>query len=325
MNNIIHVKDLKKKFKTVKRGHGFVAAVKSFLKPKVEYKEALKGIGFDIKEGEIVGLIGPNGAGKSTALKVLCGLLWPDTGDVKVMGMTPWKDRVKYVKNIGAVFGQKTSLYWDLPPVDTFYLHRDLYDVPKNVFEKRMHKLIKLLEAEQIAKTPVRDLSLGERMRCEVIQALLHNPRLVFLDEPSIGLDIIAKEKLRDFILSLNKEQKTTFIVTTHDMQDIERLCDRVIIINHGKIIYDGALEEIRNKYFTDKHIEVKLAEKAKPFKFRGCKVIEQRDYDLMLELDTHKAKIQDLINYLLKNFDVADIIVADPPIEEIITKIYKT
>jgi ABC-2 type transport system ATP-binding protein len=325
MTNIIHVKDLKKQFKTVKRGHGFVAAFKSFLKPKIEYKPALKGISFDIKEGEIVGLIGPNGAGKSTALKILCGLLWPDSGDASVMGMQPWKDRVKYVKNIGAVFGQKTSLFWDLPPVDTFYLHKDLYDVPKKEFEKRMHKLTKLLEAEQIAKTPVRDLSLGERMRCEIIQALLHNPRLVFLDEPSIGLDIIAKEKLRDFILRLNKEQKTTFIITTHDMQEIERLCDRVIIINHGKIIYDGPLEKIRQKYFTDKHIEVKLAEKAKPFKFGGCKVIEQRDYDLMLELDTRKAKIQDLINYLLKNFDVADIIVADPPIEEIITKIYKT
>jgi ABC-2 type transport system ATP-binding protein len=325
MTNIIQVKDLKKQFKTVKRGQGLVAAFKSFLKPKIEYKQALKGISFDIKEGEIVGLIGPNGAGKSTALKILCGLLWPDSGDANVMGMQPWKDRVKYVKNIGAVFGQKTSLFWDLPPVDTFYLHRDLYDVPPKEFEKRMHKLTKLLEAEQIAKTPVRDLSLGERMRCEIIQALLHNPRLVFLDEPSIGLDIIAKEKLRDFILSLNKEQKTTFIVTTHDMQDIERLCDRVIIINHGKIIYDGPLEEIRKKYFTDKHIEVKLAEKAKQFKFKGCKVIEQRDYDLMLELDTRKAKIQDLITYLLKNFEVADIIVADPPIEEIITKIYKT
>ncbi len=324
MNNIIHVKDLKKQFKTIKRGHGFIAAFKSFLKPEVEYKQALKGISFDIKEGEIVGIIGPNGAGKSTALKVLCGLLWPDSGEAVVMGMVPWKNRVKYVKNIGAVFGQKTGLYWDLPPVDTFYLHRDLYEIPQKEFEARMNRLIRLLDAEQIARTPVRDLSLGERMRCEVIQALLHNPRLVFLDEPSIGLDIIAKEKLRDFIIDLNRKNKTTFIVTTHDMQDIERLCDRVIIINYGKIIYDGPLEEIRKKYITDKHVEVKLAEKAKPFVFKGCKVIAKRDYELELELDMRKAKIQDLINYLLKNFDVADIVVADPPIEEIITKIYQ-
>jgi ABC-2 type transport system ATP-binding protein len=325
MTNIIQVKDLKKQFKTVKRGQGVIEAFKSFIKPKIEYKDALKGISFEIKEGEIVGLIGPNGAGKSTALKILCGLLWPDSGDANVMGMQPWKDRVKYVKNIGAVFGQKTSLFWDLPPVDTFYLHKDLYDIPQNEFLKRMNRLIKLLDAQEISKTPVRDLSLGERMRCEVIQALLHNPRLVFLDEPSIGLDIIAKEKLRDFILGLNREHKTTFIITTHDMQDIERLCNRVIIINHGKIIYDGPLEQIRKKYFTDKHIEVKLAEKAKPFVFKGCKVIAKHDYELELELDTRKAKIQDLINYLLKNFDVADIVVADPPIEEIITKIYKT
>jgi len=204
-------------------------------------------------------------------------------------------------------------------------LHRDLYDTPPKKFEARMNRLIKLLDAEQIAKTPVRDLSLGERMRCEVIQALLHNPRLVFLDEPSIGLDIIAKEKLRDFIINLNRENKTKFIVTTHDMQDIERLCNRIIIINHGKIIYDGLLEEIRNKYITDKHVEVKLTEKAKPFVFRGCRIIVRHDYEMELELDTRKAKIQDLINYLLKNFDVADITVSDPPIEEIIAKIYQT
>jgi len=325
MTNIIHVKDLKKQFKTVKRGHGFVAAFKSFLKPKIEYKQALKGISFDIKEGEIVGLIGPNGAGKSTVLKILCGLLWPDTEDVRVMGMQPWKDRVKYVKQIGAVFGQKTSLYWDLPAVDTFYLHRDLYDIPAKEFEARMKRLIKLLEANEISKTPVRDLSLGERMRCEVIQALLHNPRLVFLDEPTIGLDIIAKEKLRDFIVSTNKEKKTTFIITTHDMQDIERLCDRVIIINHGKIIYDGPLDEIRKKYLTDKHIEIKLGSPAKKFAFKGCKVLESHEYELILELNTRKAKVQNLINYLLKNFDVADIVVADPPIEEIIAKMYQT
>ncbi|MEM4239959.1 MAG: ATP-binding cassette domain-containing protein [Candidatus Woesearchaeota archaeon] len=325
MNNIIHVKDLKKQFKTIKRGQGIIAAFKSLVKPEIEYKQALKGISFDIKEGEIVGLIGPNGAGKSTVLKILCGLLWPDSGEANVMGMKPWKDRINYVAKIGAVFGQKSNLFWDLPPIDSYYLNRDIYGIPQNEFLPRMKKLIKLLEIEQISRTPVRDLSLGERMRCEVIQALLHNPRLVFLDEPTIGLDIIAKEKLRDFLIKLNKEQKTTFIVTTHDMQDIERLCDRVIIINHGKIIYDGPLEEIRQKYLTDKHIEVKLAEKAGKFSFKGCKVIRQQEYDLEIELDTRKAKVQDLINYLLKNFDVADIIVADPPIEEIIAKIYKT
>ncbi len=325
MANIIHVKDLKKRFKTVKRGHGFIAAFKSFIKPKIEYNDALKGISFDIKEGEIVGLIGPNGAGKSTALKVLCGLLWPDKGEVSVMGMQPWLDRIKYVKKIGAVFGQKTNLFWDLPALDTFYLNKDIYGVPEKEFRTRMKKLIKLLDAEEISQKPVRELSLGERMRCEIIQALLHEPKLVFLDEPTIGLDIIAKDKLRDFILNLNEELKTTFIVTTHDMQDIERLCDRIIIINHGRIIYDGPLEDIRKKYFTDKHIEVKLSEEAKKFSFKGCKVIEQSKYNLELELDVRKAKIQDLITYLLKNFEVADIIVSDPPIEEIIAKIYKT
>lgn len=322
---IIQVKDLKKIYKTHEREPGLINAVKSLVNRKYEIKEALKGITFEVEEGEILGLIGPNGAGKSTVLKVLSGVLYPDHGYVNVLGFTPWKDRVRYVKNIGVVFGQKEQLLWDLPAVDTFYLHKDLYDINEDEFKPRLDNMIRILQVEDIIKTPVRDLSLGERMKCKIIAALLHNPKLVFLDEPSIGLDVIAKDNLRDFIKEINQKYKTTFIVTTHDMQDIERLCKRIIIINHGEIIYDGLLSMISNKFIKTKIIDAKFEDRYKDFSFKDCRILEKRDYELKLELDIKKGSVKALINYLLGNFNVADINIEDPPIEEIIKLIYKT
>jgi len=324
MTNAIHVKDLKKTFKTHKRGQGLLNAVKSLFNRQYQIKHALNGVNFDIKEGEIVGFIGPNGAGKSTTIKALSGVLYPTSGTIKVLGFIPWKDRVKYVANIGVVFGQKPQLHWDLPPLDTYWLNKDVYDIPDKEFKKRLDYMIKLLDVEEIVQTPTRDLSLGERMKCKIIAALLHNPKLVFLDEPSIGLDVVAKDKLRDFILDVNKKFKTTFIVTTHDMGDIERLCKRIIIINHGIIVYDGPISKIKKEYLTHKHLDVKFNKPDKKFKFKGCKVIEQTDYELRIELDTKKQTVKDVINHLITDFDVADIVVQDPPIEEIIQKIYK-
>ena len=320
---IIQVKDLKRVYKTHEREPGLFNAIKSLIKRKYEYKEALKGITFEVEEGEILGLIGPNGAGKSTILKILSGVLYPDSGYVNVMGFIPWKDRVKYVKNIGVVFGQKEQLWWDLPAIDTFYLHKELYDIGDE-FKERLSYMIRILNVEDIVRTPVRDLSLGERMKCKIIAALLHNPKLVFLDEPSIGLDVIAKDNLRDFIKDVNKRYKTTFIVTTHDMQDIERLCERIIIINHGEIIYDGLLSMISEEYIKSKIIDVKFEEKFEDFEFKGCKILERKDYELKIELDIKKQSIKNIINYLLTNFKVADINIEDPPIEEIIKLIYK-
>ncbi|MBW3002828.1 ATP-binding cassette domain-containing protein [Candidatus Woesearchaeota archaeon] len=324
MTNAIHVKDLKKTFKTHKREHGLLNAVKSLVKRQYKIKHALKGVSFDIEEGEIVGFIGPNGAGKSTTIKALSGVLYPSSGVVNVLGYTPWRDRVKYVANIGVVFGQKPQLHWDLPPLDTYWLNKEVYDIPRKEFEKRLKYMIKLLDVEEIVQTPVRDLSLGERMKCKIIAALLHNPKLVFLDEPSIGLDVVAKDTLRDFILDVNKRFKTTFIVTTHDMGDIERLCQRIIIINNGIIVYDGPIAKIKKDYLTHKHLDVKFNKLDKKFRFKGCKVMEQSDYELKLELDTKKQKVKNVVNHLITEFDVADIIVQDPPIEEIIQKIYK-
>ena len=255
MQPIIIVNNLKKTYKTHEREPGLLNAVKSLFHRKYNYKQALKGISFEVEEGEILGFIGPNGAGKSTAIKALSGVLFPTSGEVKVMNYTPWKDRVKYVKNIGVVFGQKEQLWWDLPAVDTFYLHKDLYEIEEKEFNKRLKQMVEVLQIADIMKTPVRDLSLGERMKCKILAALIHNPKLVFLDEPSIGLDMIARERLVDFIKEINRKYKTTFLITTHDMQDIERLCKRIIIINHGEIIYDGYLEQIKDKYLKEKVI----------------------------------------------------------------------
>jgi len=287
-------------------------------------KEALSGVSFSINKAEIVGLIGPNGAGKSTTIKALSGVLYPTSGSVRVMNFTPWKDRETYVRHLGVVFGQKHQLYWDIPALDTFYLYKDLYSLDEKEFKQRLDYMIKYLDVEEVVKKPVRDLSLGERMKCKIIASLIHNPELVFLDEPSIGLDVIAKDKLRDFILGVNKRYGTTFIVTTHDMQDIEKLCKRIIIINHGEVVYDGLLENIKKRYFQNKVLDVKLEEPLKAdFKMPGCKVLKKTKYELVVEVDTTKQTIRKVIDYMIKNLDFADIVISDPPVEEIIQKIY--
>lgn len=324
MAEIIHVKDLKKTFRTHARKEGLFNAVKSLFRREYQTKYALNGVSFDIKEGEIVGFIGPNGAGKSTTIKALSGVLYPSSGTVHVLGYIPWKDRIKYVKNIGVVFGQKPQLNWDLPPLDTYWLNQIIYGVPKEELRKRLDYMAGLLNVKEIIKNPTRDLSLGEHMKCKLINALLHNPKLVFLDEPSIGLDVVAKDRMRQFILEVNKRYHTTFIITTHDMGDIEKLCRRIIIINHGLIVYDGSIEKIKQKYLTHKHLAVKFNEKIKKFKLKGCRIISATGYDLKLELDTRIQAIKKVINYLITNFDVEDIIVENPPIEEIIQKIYE-
>ncbi|MEA3430152.1 MAG: ATP-binding cassette domain-containing protein [Nanoarchaeota archaeon] len=325
MKPIIEVKNLRKVYKTHKREQGLLNAIKSMIRRKYEVKEALQGVSFTINKGEVVGLIGPNGAGKSTTIKALSGVLYPTSGKVRVMNFIPWEDRERYVKHLGVVFGQKHQLYWDIPALDTFYLFRDLYDLDNRDFKERLDFMIKYLEVEEVVKKPVRDLSLGERMKCKLIASLVHNPEMVFLDEPSIGLDVIAKDKLRDFVKSVNKEQGTTFIITTHDMQDIEKLCKRIIIINHGEVVYDGLLENIKKKYFQNKVLDVKLDEPMKKqFKMAGCKILKKAKYEIVIEVDTSKQSIRKVIDYMLKNLEFADIVISDPPIEEIIQKIYK-
>ena len=251
---IIEVKNLSKHYKTYKRGSGFKETVKSFFKRQSVLVKAVDDISFDIEKGEICGILGPNGAGKSTSIKMLCGALFPTSGSINVNGFNPSADRKKYVNEIGAVFGQKSQLIWDIPPIDSFNMNKAIYGVSDKDFDARLKELSELFEVDEIMHKPTRVLSLGERMKCEFIMAMLHEPKIVFLDEPTIGLDVIAKRKIRDFIREMNKKG-TTFILTTHDLEDVEQLADNVIIINHGQKVFDGALvsrSASRSRFLTE-------------------------------------------------------------------------
>lgn len=254
---LIEVKDLCKTFKVSKRNNGLKAAVKSFINREYEIVNALKNVSFNIKEGEMVGYIGPNGAGKSTTIKIMSGILYPDSGKCVINGRTPWKDRKNHVKDIGVVFGQRSQLWWDVPVIDSFQLLKDIYKVPQSQYEKNINELIELLNLGDIVKTPTRQLSLGQRMRCEIAASLIHNPKILFLDEPTIGLDSISKIAVRDFIKEINKERKTTVILTTHDTQDIDALTKRIILIGKGQVLLDGNLDDLKEKFNSTKVEEV--------------------------------------------------------------------
>ena len=243
---MIQVSHLRKTFRVARRGAGFSQAVKALFHREYEEIHALDDLSFAIRDGEMVGYIGPNGAGKSSTIKVLSGILTPDSGQCLVNGRTPWKDRVAHVKEIGVVFGQRTQLWWDVPVADSFELLKEIYTVPDKTYQENLEELTQLLDLGDLLRTPARQLSLGQRMRCEIAASLLHSPKILFLDEPTIGLDAVSKLAVRDFILRLNRERGTTVLLTTHDMQDIEALASRVLLIGRGKILLDGTLEDIR-------------------------------------------------------------------------------
>ncbi len=243
---LIEFRDVCKTYRVSRRKAGLGNAVKSFFRREYETINALNHITFDISEGEMVGYIGPNGAGKSSTIKILSGILTPDSGVCKVDGQVPWKNRREYVRQIGVVFGQRSQLWWDIPVIDSFELLKQIYSVPNPRYNSRLEELTLLLHLEEILKTPTRQLSLGQRMRCEIAASLLHEPRLLFLDEPTIGLDAVSKIAVRDFIKKINEEHKTTVILTTHDMQDIEAIARRVILIGRGQVLLDGTLEDLR-------------------------------------------------------------------------------
>jgi ABC-2 type transport system ATP-binding protein len=321
---IIRVRNLSKVYKTYKRKEGLLAAFLSLFNRKYVEKTAAKDVSFDIDEGEIVGFIGPNGAGKSTVIKMMTGILVPTSGEIKVLDFVPFEQREEYVKHIGVVFGQKSQLWWDIPPIDAFSLLKDIYQIPEKEFKQRLDYMINLLNLKDISETPVRNLSLGERMRCELVAALLHNPKVVFLDEPTIGLDVVAKEHIRKFIKDVNKKYHTTFIVTTHDMNDIEELCERIIIIDKGKLVYDGLLEKLRKKYLKSKILTVVLeAPYRKKFIMSGTKTTKSDEYTISIKVNLEKQKLSHVIQKLLDHYMIADISIEEISVEEVIKKIY--
>lgn len=323
--DIIQVKDLSKEYKIVRRDSGIKNAFKSFIKREYRIVRAVDKVSFSIKKGEIVGYIGPNGAGKSTTIKMLSGILKPDEGIINIMGMDPTIDRIKYVKEIGVVFGQKSQLWWDIPAEDSFDLLKDIYKIPDDEYEKNKQELIKILHLEEIIKSPVRQLSLGERMKCELVASLLHSPKILFLDEPTIGLDAISKVIVRDFIKKINKLKKITVILTTHDMADIESLTDRLIMIGHGKKLYDGSVKDIKKKYSNEKIVEV-IYEGILKDKIVNDKIdiLEESQGLIRMKIDTRKIMVSDIVRKYSEVCEIKDINVIETGIDDIIYKLYK-
>ncbi len=321
--SIITVENLVKSYTTYKRGSGFGETIKSFFKRERVDINAVNDISFEIEKGCICGILGPNGAGKSTTIKMLCGALYPTSGKIDVMGYAPAKDRVKYVHKVGAVFGQKSQLIWDIPPIDSFAMNRAIYDIPKEDYEKRLKEMTELFDIGEVIHKPTRVLSLGERMKCEFVMAMLHQPKIVFLDEPTIGLDVIAKAKIREFISEMNRKG-TTFILTTHDLEDVEQLAHKVIIINHGKKVFDDSLQSLKSTLGNKKIITLSLNAPYTGETLGGAKVIRgENPYEISLEADLDKQGIRELLNSLNETVNFADISIKELPMDMIITRIY--
>ena len=321
--SFIEVKQISKTFKVAKKKSGLKEAFKSFIKREYLNVQAVDDISFSIEKGEIVGYIGPNGAGKSTTIKILSGILTPDSGTCKVSGMTPWKDRVKYVKKIGVVFGQRSQLWWDIPACDTFDLLRDIYDIPEDEYQSTKNDLIEKLNLKDIINIPVRQLSLGQRMRCEIAASLLHNPEILFLDEPTIGLDAVSKQLVRDFIKKLNKEKHSTIILTSHDMSDITTLAKRIILIGKGKVLYDGSLKRLINNYGTLRYMSIKTNDKLN-IRNKGIISKKKEKDGYILTVDTKIISISKLINSISKKIVIDDFRIDNENVDNIIVKLYE-
>jgi len=322
---MINVSNVSRTFKILKREKGIAGAFKNIFAPAYEIKKAVDEISFSISDGEAVGFIGPNGAGKSTTVKMLSGILYPNSGEININGFVPFKDRKKFVKHIGVVFGQKSQLWRDLPIADTFDLLKHIYKIPETEYKRNIEFFNDILELHKFEKQSVRQLSLGQRMRADIVAAFLHNPDVVFLDEPTIGLDVVAKEKIREFIMAINKERGTTLLFTTHDMQDIEKTCKRIIIIDAGKIIYDGSIDDIRKKYGKERTLVVEFAERCGNFSIENTRIIDDTENPNKKSFVFPVSRnVTELINEISSKHLINDLAIKEPEIEAIIREIYE-
>ncbi len=320
---IIQVRDLYKTFKIKLKGGGFVAGLRSLFAPDYRTVVAVENISFDVQPGEMVAFIGPNGAGKSTTIKMLIGIMHPTGGTIRVMGLDPQKDRTALAFKTGTVFGQKSQLLFHLPPIDSFDLFAKIYELNPTGYKQRLHYLVEAFEIKPYLKVPVRKLSLGERMRCELVAALLHKPEIIFLDEPTIGLDVIAKQQVREVIKYLNEQEKVTVFLTSHDAGDIETLTKRTIVINHGTIVYDDSTQRLKKEYLTHKVVELVLEEPAEKFSFAGGTIVERNKHRIKIEVEAAPGAIERLLAYAFEHFTVLDITIMDEPLEHIIATMY--
>lgn len=319
---MIELKNITKVYKIAQRDAGISNAFKSYIKRDYKEIRALDNISFKINEGEMVGYIGPNGAGKSTTIKIMCGILTPDYGTCNINGFVPYKDRKKYVENIGVVFGNRSALWWDVPVEDSFELLKSIYQIPEEKYKKQKKMLIEMLNIEEIIKRPTRQLSLGQRMRCEIAAAFIHDPKIVFLDEPTIGLDSTSKIAVRNFIKEINKEKKTTIILTTHDTGDIAALTKRIILIGKGKLLLDGSFNKLIKQY-SSKVLNVKYNGKLKKLPI-GMKILEKNDNEIKINVDEDKIKLANSIVYLTQNFEILDLEVKNTAIDDVVANLYK-
>jgi ABC-2 type transport system ATP-binding protein len=320
---IIETRALRKVFRSIKRAPGALGAVRTLFSREYVDRVAVDDVTMSLEAGELVGYIGPNGAGKSTTIKMLTGILVPTSGEIVVAGLVPYLERKQNARNIGVVFGQRSQLYWDLPLIDSFELLRAIYSIPKDRYEKNLADFTELLEMEDFMRTPVRQLSLGQRMRGDFAAAMLHDPRIVYLDEPTIGLDVVAKEAIRSFIARVNAERGTTFILTTHDLADVERLCRRIVLIDEGRVIFDGAVERIKDQYGTHRTLVVELCEPYDDIAVEGAELESRAGTIARLRFDRNTISADQLIRRVTEAYCVSDVSIEEPELESIIRRIY--
>lgn len=320
----IIVDNLQKSFQSKRKAAGLGGSFRSLLRPEYRLVEAVRGLSFEMEAGELLGFIGPNGAGKSTTIKMLTGILHPSGGNARVLGFVPWRERQKLAYQIGAVFGQRPQLWYHLPAIDTLLLFGKIYDLDDALTKKRIAYLAETFEIGDLLETPVRKLSLGQRMRCEVAASFLHQPRLLLLDEPSIGLDVVAKQHIRDAIRAMSEQEKVGVLLTSHDASDLEALCHRVIIINHGQIVYQDKVSALKRRFLTRKTVEVRFAEEVRrDFALEGMETLKTGRYGVKLTFDTRQTPADAVMARLAAAGTLVDITISDPPLEEVIARIY--